>query len=161
VRKLRIMLVASALAVSVLGVGASGVFAYGRADQPLAQVELSANCTNRESPFCSQEALGLGGIWFWVELDAGGSGDVAGAGCQHLAGVFGGAEPIRGEISWISFTGSVGDLETTYPGVVAVGADPNDAYYVVPALGFAFPMTTGHYTLTLDKGVFLQAQVAP
>jgi hypothetical protein len=161
VRKLRIMLAASALAISAIGMGASGVLAYGHADQPLAQLELSANCTNRESPYCSPEALGLGGIWFWIEIDSGGTGDIAGSGCQHLPGVFGGALQMRGEITWEQFTGSLGDLQTAHPGIVAVGSDPHGEYYVVPAVNFAFPMTDGHYTLTLDKGVFLQAQVAP
>jgi hypothetical protein len=161
VRKLRMTLAASALAISAIGMGASGVLAYGTADQPLAQVELSANCTNRLSPFCSTDAIGLGGIWFWIEIDAGGTGDIAGSGCGHLPGVFGGAEQIRGAINWESFTGSLGDLQSAYPGIVAVGVDPNDEYYVVPAVNFAFPVTNGHYTLTLDKGVFLQSQVAP
>jgi hypothetical protein len=160
-RPVRTLLVAAALAVASLGVGASGVLAYGHADQPLAQLELSANCVNRDSPLCAPDALGLGGIWVWVEVDADGTADVAGAGCQHLPGVFGGAESIRGQFNWQSFSGSQSDLQAAYPGAFVVGADPNAEYYVLPDLGFAFPMTTGHYSLTLDKGVFLQSQVAP
>jgi hypothetical protein len=160
-RPIRVFLVAAALAVSSLGVGASGVFAYGKADQPLAQLELSANCVNRTSPLCAPDALGLGGIWVWVEVDADGTADVAGSGCEHLPGAFGGAESIRGEFPWTSFTGTMAELQAAYPDAFAVGTDPNGEYYVLPDLGFAFPMTTGHYTLTLDKGVFLQAQVAP
>jgi len=160
-RPVRMLLVAAALAVSSLGIGASGVLAYGHASQPLAQLELSANCVNRDSPLCAPDQLGLGGIWVWIEVDADGTADVAGAGCGHLPGVFGGAESIRGEFHWTSFTGSVGALQAKYPGTVAVGPDAHDTYYVLPDLGFAFPVTTGHYSLSLDKGVFLQAQVAP
>jgi hypothetical protein len=160
-RPVRAFMVAAALAVSLLGVGTSGVLAYGHADQPLAQLELSANCTNRTSPLCAPDALGLGGIWLWIEVDANGTADVAGSGCEHLPGVFAGAESIRGEFPWTSFSGSVPDLQTAFPGAFVVGADPNNEYYVLPDLGFAFPKTTGHYTVNLDKGVFLQAQVAP
>jgi hypothetical protein len=153
----RVMLAAVLAAACLVGT-TGGVFAYGRADQPLAQIELSANCTNASSPLCSLDNFGLGGIWLWVEIDQGGTGDVAGAGCQHLPGVFGGAEPIRGEIpgGWTYST-----REDLPAGVIAVGTDPKDSYYLLSAFGFAFPVTTGHYSLTLDKGVFLQAQVAP
>lgn len=160
-RPVRALIVASALAALSLGLGAGSVFAYGHADQPLAQLELSANCVNHNSPLCTPDALGLGGIWLWIEVDADGSADVAGSGCQHLPGAFGGAESIRGEFPWVSFSGSLDDLEAAFPGLFAVGADANDHYYVLPEFGFAFPMTTGHYTRSLDKGVFVQAQVAP
>jgi hypothetical protein len=160
-RPVRILIVAALLALSSLSVGASGVLAYGHADQPLAQLELSANCVNRNSPLCAPDVLGLGGIWVWVEVDAGGTADVAGAACQHMPGVFGGAESIRGEMSWVDFSGTADELAAAYPGVFVVGTDPHGKYYVLPDLGFAFPQTTGHYSLTLDKGVFLQSQVAP
>jgi hypothetical protein len=160
-RPVRTFLAGAALVGALLSVGAGGVLAYGHADQPLAQLELSANCVNRNSPFCAPDSLGLGGIWVWVEIDADGTADAAGAGCQHLPGVFGGAESIRGQFEWTGFSGSIADLQTAYPGAFVVGTDPHDGYYVLPELGFAFPMTTGHYTLTLDKGVFLQSQVAP
>lgn len=160
-RSIRVIIVATALAVATLGVAAGGVFAYGKADHPLAQLELSANCVNRNSPYCAQDALGLGGIWLWIEVDANGTADVAGSGCQHLPGSFGGAESIRGEFPWTSFSGSPAELQAAYPGMFAVGTDPGGDYYVLPEFGFAFPVTTGHYTFALDKGVFVQAQVAP
>jgi hypothetical protein len=160
-RRIRLILAAGCLAFSALGLNAASALAYGHADQPLAQLELSANCVNRSSAMCSPDALGLGGVWLWIEIDQGGMADVAGAGCQHLPGAFGGAESIRGEFPWKAFNGSLGDLQTAYPGIFAVGADQGDQYYVLPDFGFAFPVTTGHYTLSLDKGVFLQAQVAP
>lgn len=157
-RVLRVMLAAGVLAAACLVGTTGGVFAYGRADQPLAQIELSANCTNANSPLCSTDNFGLGGIWIWVEIDQGGTGDVAGAGCQHLPGVFGGAESVRGALpsGW-----SYSTSEELPAGVINVGVDPNDNYYLLPDFGFAFPVTTGHYSLTLDKGVFLQSQVAP
>src|SRR5213593_214465 len=79
--------------------------AYGRADAPLAQIELSANCNDPTFGLCQQ--VGLGGIWLWIEIDDGGAGDIAGAGCGHDRAGTGGAFPFRGEISWTS--GSIAD----------------------------------------------------
>ena len=160
-RPVRTILAAAMLALSLLGVGASGVLAYGHADGPLAQLELSANCVNRNSPYCAPDALGTGGIWLWIEIDSNGTADVAGAGCQHLPGVRSGAESIRGEFPWESYTGTVADLQAAQPGIFVVGTDPKNEYYVLPSFLFAFPKTTGHYTVRLDKGVFIQSQVAP
>ncbi len=160
-RPVRIILVSVATAIAILGASSASVFAYGKADQPLAQIELSANCVNRNSPLCAPDGFGLGGIWLWIEVDQGGSADVAGAGCGHVPGVGGSAESIRGEVPWFAFHGTLGDLAAAFPGALAVGEDPGGAYYVFPEFGFAFPMTTGHYALHLDKGVFLQTQVAP
>lgn len=162
-RPLRFLL-AVALACTALATFSSGALAYGRADQPLAQIEISANCTNRNSSLCAPGQFGLGGIWLWVEVDANGTADVAGAGCGHLDPVFGsGAESIRGEIpnGWTYYSGTPADLMAAFPGTLVVGTDPGSEYYVLPEFGFAFPTTTGHYSLTLDKGVFVQAQVAP
>jgi hypothetical protein len=161
VRLIRVSLVGAALAFAALGTTSGSVLAYGKADHPLAQVELSANCVNRNSPLCAPDKFGLGGIWLWIEVDQGGTADVAGAGCGHVPGVGGEAGSIRGEFPWVPFQGSLGDLATAFPDVIAVGADSGGSYYVFPEFGFAFPVTTGHYALHLDKGVFLQSQVAP
>lgn len=147
--------VSGGLAFAALGLTSGGVLAYGKADSPLAQLELSANCTNAASPYCAPSAFGLGGVWLWIEIDQGGTADVSGAGCGHLPGFGGGAGSIRGTFPWW-----YSDSANLPPGTIAVGTDPNDLYYVT-VFRFAFPVTTGHYTLTLDRGVFLQAQVAP
>jgi len=154
-RVVRLLVPASVLVVVSLGASTSSVAAYGRADQPLAQIELSANCNNPGYPLC--QAVGLGGIWFWIEIDSGGSGDIAGAGCGHIRGVGGGAGPIVGDITW---TKSVG----VPAGAFAFGVDPSNTYYVVP-LGpqevFAFPVTAGHYSFHPVPGVAIETQVAP
>ncbi len=154
-RLLRVVALGAALAVAALGVTTGSAFAYGKADAPLAQLELSANCTNAASPFCAPSMFGLGGIWLWIEIDTGGTADVAGAGCGHVPGFGGGAGSIKGTFPWW-----YSDAEHLPAGTIAVGTDPHDQYYAT-VFGFAFPVTTGHYTLTLDRGVFLQAQVAP
>jgi hypothetical protein len=160
-RFLRTLLAGCSLALAFSGLVAGSAVAYGKADHPLAQVEVSANCNNPGFPLCAPppDGVGLGGIWLWIEIDQGGTADVAGAGCSHLKGVTG-ADSIRGEAPWWSFHGSAADLAAAFPGTFVVGTDPNNDYYVVP-FGFAFPVTTGHYAVRLATGVFIQAQVAP
>ena len=158
-RVIRIVMVAALLALAVLTSSSSGVLAYGHADLPLAQIAVSANCNNPDFPLCAPPpaGFGLGGIWLWIEIDSGGSGDVAGAGCGHIRGVGGGADPIRGDITWWSSTGP--------QGFNFFAIDPNNLYYNV-SLGnggppFSFPQTQGHYSFKPAPGVSVQVQIAP
>jgi hypothetical protein len=156
--RLRVLLAAGALAAVTLGATTAGVAAYGRAEHPLAQIEFSANCNNPSYPLCAPppNGFGLGGVWFWIEIDAGGTGDIAGAGCGHDRAGTGGAGSIRGEITW---TGSVGAQG------LAFAVDPNNLYYNVnlgdggPPL--SFPQTVGHYSFMPAPGVNVQTQIAP
>ena len=72
-RIVRVALIAGLLAVASMGFGASGVAAYGHADHPLAQIELSLNCNNPDFPGCQPPPVGfgLGGVWLWIEIDDG------------------------------------------------------------------------------------------
>jgi len=156
--KPRVLLVAATLVVAGLGLTTGGVAAYGRADHPLAQIEFSGNCNNPDFPLCAPPpaGFGLGGIWLWIEIDAGGTGDVAGAGCGHDRAGHGGAGSIRGEITW---WGSVGPQGESF------FVDPNNLYYNV-SLGdggppLSFPQTVGHYSFMPAPGVAVQLQVAP
>jgi hypothetical protein len=156
--RLRVLLAAGALTAITLGAATTGAAAYGRADQPLAQIEFSANCNNPSFPLCAPPpaGFGLGGVWFWIEIDANGTGDIAGAGCGHDRAGSGGAGPIRGEISWWPSTGPQG---------LAFAVDPNNLYYNVnlgdggPPL--SFPQTVGHYSFAPAPGVNVQTQIAP
>jgi hypothetical protein len=165
----RIALLAAAGAISfgaVQAASASAAFAYGRADHPLAQVEVSANCDNASFWLCSPQAVGTGGIWFWVELDANGTGDLSGAACGHTVGGVGGpggagAGSIRGSASWIYTT-----AEDAPAGSINFGAvDPNDNYYLVNINDggppWLIPVSTGHYGTKLANGVQIQITVAP
>ena len=152
------LFLASLLAVATAGVTTGGAAAYGRADQPLAQIEFSGNCNNPSFPICAPppNGFGLGGIWFWVEIDANGTGDIAGAGCGHDRAGSGGAGSIRGEITWWPSDGPQGE---------AFAIDPNNHYYNV-SIGdggppFSFPRTVGHYSFSPAPGVTLQTQIAP
>jgi hypothetical protein len=118
-------------------------------------VEISANCNNPDFPLC--QGFGLGGIWFWAELDANGTADVAGASCGHTLG--GGAGSLRGEYDWVPLTSE--DLAGLPPNVFVAGTDPNGRYYYLPAFGFVVPQTNGHYSSRPAHGVTVQAQVAP
>jgi hypothetical protein len=156
--RLRVLVAVGALAAATLGATTAGALAYGKADHPLAQIEFSANCNNPSFPLCAPPpaGFGLGGVWLWIEIDAGGSGDIAGAGCGHDRAGTGGAGSIRGEISW---WGSVG------PQGLAFAVDPNDLYYNI-SLGdggppLSFPQTVGHYSFMPAPGVAVQTQIAP
>ena len=155
-RLLRVLLLGGLLAAASVAVSASPVAAYGAAEHPLAQIEFSGNCNNPDFFLCfpPPAGFGLGGVWLWIEIDAGGTGDVAGAGCGHDRAGSGGAGPILGEITWT--------------GPAPVGpiffVDPNNMYYAVhlPDGGVvSFPQTQGHYSLHPAPGVALELQVAP
>jgi hypothetical protein len=160
----------------ILG-GAGKAFAYGAADQPIAQVEISGNCNNPSYPLCADE-VGLGGVWVWAELDTSGGDlthgtmDATVAFCGHVIGgggpgsAGGGGGPDRAGV-WYTisslteappgafpfydpskYTGSLRVLDF-FPGT---GSD--DFIAVVPA-------QLGHYSLQPVHGVTIQTQVAP
>jgi hypothetical protein len=160
VRVVRASVVAGILVVAALGVAAPSAAAYGRADQPLRQIEFSANCNNPTFPLCAPppDGFGLGGIWLWIEVDANGTGDVAGAGCGHVPGGGGGAGPIRGEVTWWWSATPQG-----FPAAFGAPLDPNGYYNVSIGGGevIAFPVTLGHYSAHPVAGVAINVQVAP
>jgi hypothetical protein len=168
-RTIRRLLPLAGLAMLLAGAGlassAATASAYGSADQPVAQVEVSANCDNASFWLCQPSAVGTGGIWYWVELDANGTGDLAGAVCGHTVGGAGGpggagAGSIKGPASW-SYT----TLESAPSNAIFFGTlDPHDRYYLVTLpIGeqWLIPTTTGHYGQKLANGVSLQITVAP
>jgi len=158
--------------------GAGSAFAYGSADQPIAQVEISANCNNPSFFVCQQ--VGLGGVWAWAELDtaggntSGGTMDYTLAFCGHTgpgggpgsAGAFG--SPGTG--TWIK----IDDLSKAPPANEAFRFfDPSTykgPYYVLNFMDggpepfmAVVPATTGHYSNPPDwpAGAQFQTQVAP
>ena len=163
-RLLPIVGLAAALATAAVAATATSAGAYGKADQPLAQVEVSANCNNPSFPLCAN-VVGTGGIWYWVEVDAGGTGDMTGAECFHTVGGAGGpggagAQSIKGEATW-AYT----SLEDAPQNAVFFGtADPRDSYYLITLTTgeqWLIPTTAGHYAKTLATGVNIQITVAP
>jgi hypothetical protein len=160
--------VVAMVAAAVVALGTGKALAYGHADQPVAQLTISANCDNAGFPLCAPQpdGVGLGGIWAWIEIDQGGTGDMTGAECGHTVHGGGpgsaGAGPLGpSNITWETM--SAAEFTSTFgPEGFILGTDPNDEYYVVNELGpFAFPATTGHYSVRLAPGVQIQATVAP
>lgn len=150
-RTVRLAILAGVLAAASLGATAGGAAAYGHADRPLAQIEVSVNCNNLD--LCDSP----GGVWAWIEIDADGTGDAAGAGCQHVPGIGGGAGSLRGEIVWEYSTGTDGAS-------FVAGIDPTNTYYLVSADGqppVAFPVTRGHYSSHPAPGIAVETQIAP
>jgi hypothetical protein len=152
--------IACMLAVASLGFSTGSVAAYGHADQPLAQIELSLNCNNPDFPGCQPPPVGfgLGGVWLWIEIDAIGTADVAGAVCGHVRGEGGGASSIRGEFDWW-WSDMPEGLDVTF----GAPTDPNGYYNVDLGGGFvlSFPVTTGHYSFHPVPAVAVETQVAP
>jgi hypothetical protein len=169
--------VAAGLAV-VAGVLHTGTaFAYGSADQPIAQVEISGNCNNPSFPLCQE--VGLGGVWAWAELDTAGGSSNGGSmdytltfcghsgpgGGPHSAGAFG--HP--GEGVWWKTTDlgaalAAGgapffDMSKTYSAYYVLdflpGSPPSDDFIAI------VPAAYGHYGQTPVPGVSIQTQVAP
>jgi len=153
------------IAVATLVAWNGSAHAYGRADSPLAQIEFSGNCDNPSFGFCAPPpaGVGIGGIWFWVEIDADGTGDLSGAVCGHTFGKGpSGAQSIKGAAHWSYSTRADAMNQGAFglPGIV----DPHDHYYLVTIPSgekFLFPTTVGHYSFTPVHGVTLQLQVAP
>lgn len=165
-RLLPIVGLAGVLAAVGVAISGGAALAYGRADQPVAQVEVSANCDNPSFFFCSQ-VVGTGGIWFWVELDANHTGDLRGAECGHTVGGAGGpggagAGSINASVNWFYSSAPIGVN-------VLDAADPTDThgitswYVIVMPNGppFSVPVQQGHYSWQPISGVSLQTTVAP
>ncbi len=161
VRTLVVILAVGALLVP----GAARTFAYGAADQPLAQVEFSGNCDDASFPLCAAPpaGVGVGGIWLWMEVDADHTVDFTGAECHHDPGnVSGtgtaGAVAVNGTGTWAYSTGIPA-------GVAAPFRDPNNQYYVITLspypFRFAFPVSQGHYSLHPVSAVSQELTVAP
>jgi|SRR5215469_780908 len=170
----------------VLASGATSALAYGSADQPVAQVEISGNCDNPGFFFCSN-VVGVGGIWAWAELNNIPSQTVAGwnemdatvADCGHTqggggpgtAGGFGHPDPFG---VWQQFP-SLDAAEQATGGaaqpllLLGSGNPYTGSVYVLdffPGSGAGdfeavVPTQQGHYSAQPAPGVSLQIQVAP
>lgn len=151
---LRVSLLSAALVIPTIAFSTGSVFAYGHADQPLAQIEVSGNCDNPNFAFC-RDVVGVGGIWLWIEIDANGTADVRGSTCGHnVGGPGGGATPIRAELNWVSVS--------IPPSPMLQVTDPTNTYYRLLNFDlFPLPVTQGHYSFQPVSGVSLQVQVAP
>jgi hypothetical protein len=185
VKKAALGLAASAaLGLGTVVATTGTAFAYGSADNPVAQVEISANCDNPSFPLCappSQGGVGLGGVWAWAELGTNtGSGTFADPSpmdstvtfCSHGSpgqnGTSGSPDPFGVWYEAPSLQQAFQDAgpaaspfynPSTYRGPVRVldffpGSGNHDFIAVVPA-------TQGHYSLKPAPAVSIETQVAP
>jgi hypothetical protein len=175
---LALLVAALTVAAGILGSGRA--LAYGHADQPVAQVEISGNCDNPTFDLCANE-VGLGGVWTWSELDtnAGSAtlddpspmdftaafcGHTGPGGGPHSSGGFG--HPGQG--LWYE-TGDLGaalaaggfpffDMSKSYSSYYVLdffpGTGSDDFIAIVPA-------QYGHYGVHPAAAVSIQTQVAP
>jgi hypothetical protein len=160
--------------------GAGSALAYGSADQPIAQVEISANCNNLS--FCNGLGIPLGGVWAWAELDTAGGSESGGTmdytlafcghtgpgGGPHSAGAFG--HPGVG--AWTLFP-NPGEALTSAPGASPFfdSSTYDGAVYVLDFktgqgeddFMAAVPASYGHYSSPgyWPAGAQFQTQVAP
>jgi hypothetical protein len=186
-RKTLLLILFAAGIAAITGFTSAGkALAYGRADQPVAQVEISANCDNPSFFFCSN-VVGLGGVWAWAELDNVPSTTVAGwnqidgtiAECAHTqggggpgsAGAGGGPDPLA---VWQEFASLAAAEQATggaaEPLLALGGGNPyTGPVYVLdffPGSGPGdfmpvVPVAQGHYSAHPAPGVSLQITVAP
>jgi hypothetical protein len=166
IRTLTRALVPAIVLTTALGLAPSA-FAYGSADHPVAQVEISGNCDNPGYVLCASE-VGLGGVWTWAELDVATPGDTSGtmdytlSFCTHQTDGINGGIGFTGTGSWSTIS-SLGDA----PSDAFPFFDPSKTYdhYYVLDFGEGFvaivPATFGHYGLNPAPGVSIQTQVAP
>ena len=181
------MLVVLVAAFAAIGgaLGTGKALAYGHADQPVAQVEISGNCDNPSFFFCSN-VVGVGGVWTWAELDNVASSEVPGwnemdataAFCGHTrggggpgsAGGGGGPDPFGVWHEYASLGAALAANPNAEPLLLLGGGNPyTGAVYVLdffPGSGAddfmpVVPVAQGHYSAHPVSGVSLNIQVAP
>lgn len=170
-------LVAAIGAIAVIALAeAGGALAYGNADAPIAQVEISANCNNPDFGVCQQ--VGLGGVWTWAELDTAGGDGTSGSmdytlsfcghtgpgGGPHSAGAFG--HPGTGR--WWKIDDLSDAPSGAFPFFDTSGY--SGPYYVLDFMDggpepfmAVVPATYGHYSNpgSWPAGAQFQTQIAP
>jgi hypothetical protein len=155
IRHLLLRVVAPVAAIAAIGLlGTPAAHAYG--PDHVYQLTFSLNCNDRTSPLCAPDALGLGGVWGWIEPDSDGTADATVTFCGHQQGFNGAFHENLDEVPWSIVTGS--QLNGAFP----VGTDPTDHYIVFPGtdLAFvAFPVTPNHYSTRFGPGITAQSTV--
>lgn len=150
----RIRFVLLALSLGVLGIsGITNAAAYGT--EHLFQITFSENCVN--PTLCVQNAsnpFGIGGIWGWVEPDAGGSADaqVTFQGHSNTNPALNGTVHLPSNWAWTIVT------ITPPPSPFISPTDPHNQYFLLtipsfPGFEFLTPATPGKYGGTLAPGI--------
>jgi hypothetical protein len=154
-RRLLAMLATAVLAVAMVSFTPAAAHAASDYNGAVYQVEISLNCTNPTAP--CRNVFGLGGVWGWIALMPGGTGNAQITECGHSGAGGGGAG--AGHVSydpqWSIVTSSP---DPTTP------VDPNGQYIFIDGgtsgPNFYVPATYGHYKVSFF-GAFGQIQIAP
>ena len=119
------------------------------------QVTFSLNCNNPSAP--CQQVFGLGGIWGWIALMPGGTGNAQVTDCGHsgAGGGGAGAQHFSFDPTWSTFSSPNAPTPIT-------PTDPNGNYLNVDnSIGLPpFPATFGHYSVSF-MGAHGQITIAP
>jgi hypothetical protein len=113
------------------------------------QLTFSLNCNNPSAP--CQQVFGLGGIWGWIALASGGTGNAQVTDCGHAVG---GGGPGQAGAGHIAFDPTFTVISSPAgPPSPITPVDPNGEYIVFTdptsaALGLPpMPATYGHYSI--------------
>lgn len=125
------------------------------------QVTFSLNCNNPSAP--CQQVFGLGGIWGWIALAPGGTGNAQVTDCGHTVG---GGGPGGAGAQHIAFDPTWTVMSFSSPPSPITPVDPNGRYIVFTdatsaALGLPpMPATYGHYGVSF-MGAKGEETIAP
>jgi hypothetical protein len=157
VKGLKIIAVAAALVVALIGFSGTAEAAGSDYSHAQFQVTFSLNCNNPSAP--CQQVFGLGGIWGWIALTPDGGANAQVTDCGHTTGGGGpgqaGAEHVAFDSTWVEFSSPSAPSPIT-------PTDPNGNYLAVSnSLGLPpFPATYGHYSVSF-MGASGQITIAP
>lgn len=121
------------------------------------QVTFALNCNNPTAP--CQQVFGLGGIWGWIALQPGGTGNAQVTDCGHTVG---GGAPGTAGAQHVSFDPTWSPFSSPTPPSPITPVDPNGKYLnIVNNLGLPpFPATYGHYGISF-LGAKGEVTIAP
>jgi hypothetical protein len=132
---------------AVVMVAAPSAGAYG--NTAVYQITFSLNCTSVTPGACDQFG-GPGGVWGWIELDAGGTGDMTLTICGHsVGGGGGGAGHLNAEIT---------DWSAPADGLISISGDGLPPF--VAGTGLEIPSNPGHYSMHPFPGLAAEITVA-
>jgi hypothetical protein len=144
-RKL-LTLAAMLVLTAVVMVAAPSAGAYG--NTAVYQITFSLNCTSVTPGACDQFG-GPGGVWGWIELDVGGTGDMTLTICGHsVGGGGGGAGHLNTEIT---------DWSAPAHGVISISGDGLPPF--VAGTGLDIPSDPGHYSMHPFPGLAAEISV--
>jgi hypothetical protein len=167
---IRCIAVAAALvAVCLAGGSPLRAFAYGPTH--LYELTISYNCQNQT--LCASSPFGIGGLWGWIEPDAGGSADghLTFQGHQNADPAANGVGHSTAMLGWsiINCASASPPFDCLFVALEATPTDPNGLYFDVPTvfstaggpavLPVLVPATPGHYSDHVAPGVFSNANV--